>query len=127
MIFVLTLALIIKSIQMTRLLWSALLFCFPLTLNAQKIFSTDYAHQSEVQVFVTKHAHQADLLVFRTQYAHQAKDNRGLWFFTEYSHQADRLIFFVEYAHQADLLIHFVDYAHQTRWQSGTKKHLMFR
>jgi hypothetical protein len=60
-------------------------------------------------------------------YAHQVKRNEGLWFFTDYAHQADKLVFFTDYAHQSDLKVYFVDYAHQALWRTSSKKHLMFR
>lgn len=96
-------------------------------LSAQKVFSTDYAHQADLKVFVVDYAHQADLSIFLVDYAHQAEGNEGLWFFTQYAHQADKRVFFVDYAHQADLKIFIVDYPHQAKWQSASKKHLMFR
>ncbi len=95
-------------------------------ISAQNIFSVEYSHQADVKAFVVDYAHQADLLVYKVEYAHQVKGNEGLWFFTEYAHQADKKIFFTEYAHQADLKIFFVKYNHQTEWKDKSKIHLLF-
>ena len=59
------------------------------------------------------YANQADLKVFKVDYSNQVQGNKGLWFFTEYSNQADTTVFFVDYANQADLKIFFVDYQNQ--------------
>ena len=51
---------------------------------SQKIYSTKYKSQADINVFVTEFKSQADLLVYRVDYISQAKQNIGLWFFVEY-------------------------------------------
>lgn len=95
-------------------------------LSAQKVFSVDYSHQSDVKVFVVKYEHKADLKVFKVPYEHNAGTNDGKWFFVKYAHQAEKKIFFVEYEHQADLKIFFVKYEHQAGWRNKSKMHVMY-
>ena len=45
---------------------------------SQKIYSTKYKSQADINVFVTEYKSQADLLVFRVDYISQAKQNNGL-------------------------------------------------
>ena len=52
---------------------------------SQKVFSTDYASQSDIKVFVVDYESQADLNVFKVDYQSQAKGNDGLWYFVDYS------------------------------------------
>ena len=58
--------------------------------------------------------------------SNQAKGNKGLWFFTEYSNQADKTVFFVDYQNQADLKIFFVNYSNQAGWVNHSKKQLLY-
>jgi len=87
-------------------------------VKAQSIFSTQYESQAEVTVFVVDYESQADLLVHKVKYASQAKGNEGLWYFVDYSSQADKKIFFVPYASQADIKIFFVDYESKAGWNN---------
>ncbi len=57
---------------------------------SQKVFSTDYASQSDIKVFVVDYESQADLKVFKVDYQSQAKGNEGLWYFVDYSSQSDK-------------------------------------
>ena len=95
-----------------------LLFFFVFVLSAslcqaQEVFAVDYASR-------------ADLKVFKVDYSGQASGNEGLWYFTDYSGQADKTIFYVDYESQADLKIFFVEYKGQAGWNSNSKKHLMY-
>ena len=65
----------------------------------QKVFSTEYSHQADINVYVVDYDHQADLCIFSVDYPHQARENRWLWFFTDYAHLADKQIYFVDYPH----------------------------
>ena len=56
-----------------------------LSLQAQKVFSCEYASQADVKVFVVDYESQADLLVHKKDYSSQASGNKGQWFFVEYS------------------------------------------
>ena len=59
-------------------------------IDAQKVYSVNYDYQADIKVFVTNYDYQADLLVYKVKYDYQAKENKGLWFFTEYDYQADK-------------------------------------
>ena len=48
--------------------------------NSQKIFSTDYKSQADINVFVTDYESQADLKVYKVDYPSQARGNEGNWF-----------------------------------------------
>ena len=54
-----------------------------LTVSSQKIYSSDYKSQSDINVYVVDYKSQADLLVYKVDYKSQAKGNNGLWFFVE--------------------------------------------
>ena len=108
------------------LLFLFFLLLFSNAANAQKVFSTDYASQADINVFVVDYAPQADLCVCKVKYDSQATGNQGLWSFVKYSSQADKKIYFVDYASQADLLIFFVDYQSQSEWRNNSKKQLMY-
>lgn len=73
-----------------------------------------------------QYEHQADLKVFKVDYEHQAQENKGLWHFVKYDHQAQKKIFFVDYEHQANLKIFFVQYQHQAGWREKSKMHLLY-
>ena len=75
---------------------------------SQKVFSTDYASQSDIKVFVVDYESQADLKVFKVDYQSQAKGNEGLWYFVDYSSQSDKKIYFVDYSSQGLLENHLV-------------------
>ena len=62
---------------------------------SQKIYSTKYKSQADINVFVTEFKSQADLLVFRVDYISQAKQNNGLWFFVDYESRSDKKFFFL--------------------------------
>ena len=64
---------------------------------SQKVFSTDYASQSDIKVFVVDYESQADLKVFKVDYQSQAKGNDGLWYFVNYSSQSDKKIYFTHF------------------------------
>ena len=102
------------------------LLAFASHVNAQKVFSVDYASQAEVKVFVARYENQADLKVFRVKYENQAGQNDGKWYFTGYANQAQKRIIFVDYENQADLKIFFVDYENQAGWRNNAKKSLMY-
>lgn len=93
---------------------------------SQKIYSVSYDYQADVKIFVTKNDYQADLLVYKVKHDYQAKQNNGLWFFTEHAYQADKKIFFTKYDYQADLKIYFVEYDYQAKWRNTEKKHLLY-
>jgi hypothetical protein len=95
-------------------------------INAQTVFSVDYASQADFKVYVVDYASQADLLVYKVEYQSQAKDNQGLWSFVDYASQSEKTIYFVEYQSQADLLIYFVDYKSQAGWKTKSKKHVLY-
>ena len=97
-----------------------------MSVNAQKVFSVDYASQADVKVFVVDYMSQADLCVYRVNYASQATGNSGAWFWVDYESQADKKIFFVDYESQADLKIYFVEYSSQSEWKNRSKMHLMY-
>ena len=42
-----------------------LILFISMKLNAQKVFSVDYASSADIKVFVVKYESQADLLVFK--------------------------------------------------------------
>ena len=84
-----------------------------LNISAQKIYSSEYKSQSDINIFVVDYKSQADLLVYKVDYKSQAKGNNGLWFF-------------VDYKSQADLKVFFVDYKSQAGWKKKEQKHLLY-
>ena len=92
---------------------------------SQSVYSTDYNYQAEINVFVTKYKYSADLLVFKVKEKYQAKENSGLWYFSNIT-QSDKKIFFVKYDYQADLKIFFVDYKYQAGWVKNKYKYLLY-
>jgi len=95
-------------------------------INAQTVFSVEYASRADVKIFVVDYESQADLLVYKVSYESQAGKNDGKWFFTEYESQASKKVYFVENESQADLKIFFVQYESQAGWRKKEKQHLMY-
>ena len=60
---------------------------------SQKIFSSKYSSDSDLNIFVVDYENQADLKVFKVDYLSQAKGNEGLWYFVEYKSKADKKIY----------------------------------
>ena len=60
---------------------------------SQKIFSSKYSSDSDLNIFVVDYESQADLKVFKVDYLSQAKGNDGLWYFVKYKSQSDLKIF----------------------------------
>ena len=83
------------------------------TATAQKIYSTAYENQAQINVYVTDYSNQADLLVYKVPYENQARGNEGRWYF-------------VKYENQADLKVYFVKYENQAGWQNRNKIHLLY-
>ena len=69
-------------------LTATLIFMFSF-VNAQTVFSVDYASQADFKVYVVDYASQADLLVYKVKYQSQAKGNQGLWFFVDYESKTE--------------------------------------
>jgi len=109
-----------------RIILTLLLLGLGQAINAQKVFSTQYANQADVKVYVVKYENQADLKVYKVKYENQAGDNNGKWFFTPYSNQAKTKIYFVDYENQADITIYFVPYENQAGWRNKEKKYLLY-
>ena len=61
---------------------------------SQKIYSTKYKSQADIDVFVTQFKSQADLLVYKVEYISQAKQNIGLWYFVDNESRSNKKIFF---------------------------------
>ena len=83
------------SLNLNNKMKKLTLFFLLIFLNksySQKVFSTDYASQSDIKVFVVDYESQADLKVFKVDYQSQAKGNEGLWYFVDYSSQSLSLI-----------------------------------
>jgi hypothetical protein len=115
-----------KVIMMKKLIFILVCLTFSFSkLYSQKIYSVSNDYQADVKVFVTDHDYQADLLVYKVSYDYQAKDNTGLWYFTDYDYQAAKKIYFTKYDYQADLKIYFVNYDYQAKWRNTEKKHLL--
>ena len=102
------------------------IFFYVPTSFSQKVFSVEYANQSDIKVFVVDYQNQADLLVYKVGYSNQAGKNNGEWYFTEYANQSEKKIYFVDYSNQADLLIFFVEYGNQAGWRKKDKLHLLY-
>ena len=111
---------------MKKLLIFTLLLFIVGTIQAQKVFSVEYASQADIKVFVVDYESQSDLSVYKVEYASQIGKNNGKWFFVEYGSQADKKIFFTEYASQAEVLIYFVDYSSRAGWKKKEKMHLFY-
>jgi hypothetical protein len=102
------------------------LFFLPNIAFSQKVFSVDYANQSDLKVYVVEYENQCDLKVHKVKYSNQVDGNKGLWYFVDYSNQADKKIYFVDYANQSDLKIYFVKYKNQAGWRNKSKQHLLY-
>ena len=76
-----------------RILLIVIFFLRANKLMAQKVFSVKYKSDADVKVFVVDYKSQADLVVYKSKYESNAKENKGLWFFTDYKSQADKKFF----------------------------------
>lgn len=110
----------------TRYVMLVVCWMCTITANAQKIYSTEYENQAQINVYVVDYPNQADLLVYKVDYENQARGNEGLWYFVKYENQADVKVYFVRYENQADLKIYFVKYENQAGWQTRSKMHLLY-
>ena len=52
-------------------------------MYSQKIFSSEYESQADVNVFVVDYESQCDLKVYKVDYESQAHGNEGSWFFVQ--------------------------------------------
>lgn len=86
-----------------------------LDANAQKVYSVNYEYQADVKVYVVKNEYQAD-----------ARENKGIWYFTKYSYQADKKVYFTDYEYRADLKVYFTDQQYRAGWKNAQKRHLMY-
>ncbi len=102
------------------------LLLIPISAFSQRVFSTSYRNQADVNIFVVDYENQCDLKVYKVDYANQANGNNGLWHFVDYANQADKKIFFTSYANQSDLKIYFVKYRNQAGWRNKSKQHLLY-
>lgn len=93
---------------------------------SQKIYSCDNKYDADFKVFVVDNKYDADLLVYKLENKYDAKDNKGLWFFTESKYDADKLIFFSDSKYDADLLIFFVESKYDSGWREKQKIHLLY-
>jgi hypothetical protein len=66
-----------KSINMKKILASAVLLLSTTLCIAQKVYSVEYASQADVKVFVVSYESQADLKVYKVDYQSQAGSNNG--------------------------------------------------
>ena len=96
-----------------------------LKVYSQKLFTVDYASDSDFKVIVVEHASQADIKVYLEEVVSQVQGNRGIWHFTNIRSDADKKVLFVKYQSQADLKIYFVEYRSQAGWINENKKHLL--
>lgn len=99
-----------------------------LSASAQKVYSTDYKYQADVNVFVTDREYKADLVVYKTKHSYNAKanENKGIWYFTKHQYDADKKIYFVDHEYQADIIIYFTDKEYKAGWKKNDKKYLMY-
>ena len=114
------------KMKKTIIFFTFFIFSFSIAAKAQKMFSTQYANQADLNVFVVKYQNQADLKVFKVNYQNQAQGNSGLWIFMKYANQATKKIFFVNHENQADLKIFFVKNNNQAGWNDKNKIHLLY-
>jgi len=63
----------------------------------------------------------ADLIVYKCDYKYDAEGNNGLWYFTEYKYDADKIIYFTDYKYDADLIIYFSKNKYDAKWMNAAK------
>ncbi|MFD2099400.1 DUF6150 family protein [Flagellimonas iocasae] len=105
-----------------KLLLPTLLFFLIQSLCAQNVFNSTAEHNADFKVFVVDREYKADLLVFKVDRAYKAKDNVGLWYFTDAEYKADISLFFVDRDYKSDLKIFYVDREYKAGWRNENKK-----
>ncbi|WP_231562619.1 DUF6150 family protein [Muricauda sp. MAR_2010_75] len=93
------------------------LFLFQ-NLRAQRIFEVKAEYNADFNIFVVDRDYKADLLVFKVDRDYKAKDNAGLWYFTDLEYNADVKVFFVDRDYKSDLKIFFVDRDYRAGWRN---------
>lgn len=116
----------VKSISMKKLFLITITLLTTLTINAQKVYSTDQSYKADVKVYVVDQEYQADLLVFKVNADYKAKGNEGKWFFTDAEYKAVKKIYFTDAAYKADLKVFFVDSEYKSGWKDKSKQHFMY-
>ncbi|WP_207798994.1 DUF6150 family protein [Taibaiella soli] len=107
---------------------SVMAIVVPFSSPGQKIYSTTYKGDADVKVYVTKWKSEADLVVYKAKYSSEvdARDNNGIWFFTEYKGEAKKTIYFTEWKSDADLIIYFTEWKSEAGWQNKKRQALLY-
>ncbi len=103
----------------------AILFCG--TAYSQKVYCTS-AGSADVKVYVVEHEYQADLVVYKAEHSYEvnSNENNGIWFFTEYSYQADKTVGFVDQKYKADITVYFTSHKYSAKWKNESKRHFLY-
>lgn len=99
-----------------------------ISVMAQKMYSTDSRYQADVVVYVVDAEYKADLIVYKTdkQYRAKGNENKGIWYFTDHSYNADKKIYFTDHEYQADLKVYFTNSEYRAGWRNAKKKPLLY-
>jgi len=88
---------------------------FKITLFFSLIFYSYIANAQKI--FVTDNKYDAQLIVFISDDKFSAKDNSGLWYFTNDKYGADLRIFYINDKYDADIIVYY--FLVQEKWQGN--------
>ncbi len=94
-------------------------------VNAQVVSETKFAKQANVKVFVTTYIGDADVVVFKTPFIKNAYGNKGQWYITTASGEANKTICYVPSKEVADIVVMFTPDSKQAGWKNKKKKHFL--
>ena len=106
--------------------FSSFLFAAIHTLEAQKVYITEYNSHADVKVFITKNYEEADLVIFKVRDEDAIGENEGLWFFCEEKKCADKIIYYVKFPKRAEMTVFFTYERSLAGWKNESKKFLMY-
>lgn len=77
--------------------------------DAQIVYETEFKENADKIVFVEEEDGRADLNVYKTDWKSDARQQEGVWYFTQWRSEADFAVFFTEFKSEADFVIRFTE------------------
>ena len=99
--------------------------CNTAAAHAQTVFVAKHAKDATVRVYVTTYKGEADVVVFKTPFIKNAEGNKGQWYFTKFSGQADKRICYTDTKLNADVVVFFTPEIKDAGWKNKKKRFLM--
>ncbi len=95
------------------------------SVNAQVVSETKSVKEANVKVFVTTYVSDADVVAFKTPFIKNAYGNKGIWYVTSTSGEANKTICYVPSKEIADVVVFFTPDSKLAGWKNKKKKHFL--